>query len=222
MIERRTSRFAYSLISRACLHHDGALNATRLILGCSKAGISTQAATGVSNSDAVYSSGVQETTSSTIISIRASNQHQDEPSAKASLDWTTHTQQQFSIRPSFLSPLYSTYKQEYDRNQRRALLDALMRSHKQLSEEVDGLDSTQQQRNMEQRIAAMQSLASDMDSLQQRRNLPECNNRNLMYGFYALLEEESQSRNPDSEAFHAVAQGKVTPWEHWAAHFVGR
>lgn len=62
----------------------------------------------------------------------------DQPS-----DWTTHRNVQFSIRPSLLSPLYATYRQEQDLQATRTLTSHLITAHQILKEEHDGYDQEQ-------------------------------------------------------------------------------
>ncbi len=71
-------------------------------------------------------------------SSQAQHQHHRPPE-----DWTQHTRTQFSIRPSLLSPLYSTYQGERRKEQRRQLISNLLDAHMLLSSEVDGLDAVQ-------------------------------------------------------------------------------
>nr|8A22_Bi Chain Bi, uS9m [Polytomella magna]8APN_Bi Chain Bi, uS9m [Polytomella magna]8APO_Bi Chain Bi, uS9m [Polytomella magna] len=120
--------------------------------------------------------------------------------------WQEHTVENFSIKPSYLSPLFATYQTETEKDDRRRLLLQLLKAHKLLSHEVEGLDSEQIQRGTRYRIAQMKELASDLRLLLKGDNQPinftTCTDKSLMYGFYNLLESET------------------SVWEHWASHFV--
>ncbi len=58
-------------------------------------------------------------------------------------DWRQHTRTKFSVRPSLLSPLFSTYLLEIRKDHRRTTLSHLLEAHKLLSAEIEGLDAPQ-------------------------------------------------------------------------------
>lgn len=134
-------------------------------------------------------------------------------------DWTNRCNEQFSLQPSYFSPLYSTYKQMVDREMRKQLATNLLAAHNDLANEVEGYDVAQITAATRHRIKEMQSLAEELRSLSQRTNIPSCPNRNLALGFYSLLEEESHGRDSDAEVFNKTAQGHGNVWEHWKKHF---
>jgi hypothetical protein len=66
-----------------------------------------------------------------------------ESPAAAAADWTQAVAPSFSVRPSFLSPLYPTYQRERAREERRGLASRLLEAHLLLSNEVEGYDDAQ-------------------------------------------------------------------------------
>uniref|UniRef100_A0A7S0R860 Small ribosomal subunit protein uS9c n=1 Tax=Chlamydomonas leiostraca TaxID=1034604 RepID=A0A7S0R860_9CHLO len=165
-------------------------------------------------------------------------------------DWSAHRNVSFAIRPSLLSPLYPTYRQEQDRQTRRQLTANLVQAHQILKEEHDGYDAVQVERTARHRAAALRQLATDMRALAPRSNLAACTDRKLMLGFYSILEAQvvgSASAAPsqpsgeaaagsgnsapavtgqeaveDADVYQKMATGRASVWDTWASHFEQR
>lgn len=58
-------------------------------------------------------------------------------------NWTQATHSRFSIKPSVLSPLYSTYRKEQERAERRQLVTKLLEAHSLLASDIEGYDASQ-------------------------------------------------------------------------------
>lgn len=138
---------------------------------------------------------------------------------KGGLDWTEHSHMEFSIRPSFLSPLHTTYKLHEQRELRRRLTLELLRAHHELSKETEGIDESQALATQKYRQAEMRRLSDELRRLSNATNIAECRDPSLVKGFYAILTEDTNKRNAGVESFHSVATGKESVWDHWRVHF---
>ena len=134
-------------------------------------------------------------------------------------DWTEHSQTEFSIRPSYMSPLHATYKLQEQRELRRKLTLELLRAHHELSKETEGIDESQALATQSYRHIEMRRLSDELRRLSNATNIAECRNPSLMKGFYALLTEDTDKRNAEAESFHSVSTGNESAWDHWKAHF---
>mmetsp|Transcript_20939 Transcript_20939/g.45806 ORF Transcript_20939/g.45806 Transcript_20939/m.45806 type:complete len:387 (-) Transcript_20939:342-1502(-) len=136
--------------------------------------------------------------------------------------WSQSVNSAFSLRPSSLSPLHNVYQQELLRSERRQLLHNLLKAHSLLASEVDGLDDAQVASTSAYRARQLQQMSHDYRELAPKSNLAECKERALSVGFCALLEESALGRDLESEEFHDVVEGRLSPWDHWSTSFAGR
>jgi small subunit ribosomal protein S9 len=134
-------------------------------------------------------------------------------------DWTEHSHMEFSIRPSFFSPLHTTYKLQEQHELRRKLTLELLRAHHELSRETEGIDESQALATQSYRQAEMRRLSDELRRLSNATNIAECRDPSLMKGFYAILTEDTDKRNAEAEAFHSVVTGKESVYDHWRVHF---
>ena len=139
-----------------------------------------------------------------------------------STTWQAHTNSRFSIRPSYLSPLYGAYRLEQARSERRELVRNLLDAHSYLVEEVDGVDDVQIKRAARRRVQQMQALLEELALLQPSKNVDTCTDPGLMYGYFALLEEAARQRDVASQHFSQVQMGKEAVWSYWIKHFAGK
>ena len=138
---------------------------------------------------------------------------------KESNDWTEHSHTQFSIRPSFLSPLHTAYKLQEQRELRRKLCLELLRAHHELSKETEGIDESQAFATQSYRQGEMRRLSDELRRLSNATNIAECRDPSLVKGFYAILTQDTEKKNEDAESFHSVATGKESVWDHWRKYF---
>lgn len=140
--------------------------------------------------------------------------------SRPSSSWQTHTNSRFSIRPSFLSPLYPIYAQQRDLADRRTLLKRLIVAHYQLGREVEAVDEEQAVAHARARATELRDLVDDLFAIRRQENLPRCDSPEQMYGWYARLEELARGAEPEHEAFFEVQQGRGDVFEYWARNFV--
>lgn len=160
------------------------------------------------------------TTSSSVSDWPMQQAAQASTAASTSGDWTTRVTEQFSVQPSYFSPLYATYRLHAEKDIRRQLAAKLLQVHSDLANEVEGLDAAQITAVTQHRVREMQRLSDELRALSQASNLPSCTSRKLSLGFYSLLEEESMGRDADAEAFHATLHSQGgNIWDHWQKHF---
>lgn len=130
--------------------------------------------------------------------------------------------QVFSIRPSFLSPLYHTWRRGEDEQQRRNLLLQLLHAQKYLAKSMSGQDDEQLARAVQARASNIHALAAD---LRQSRPLggilPPCTKRSQAIGWFAALEGFT-TQDVTAMAFQRMQAGELSPWEHYRRHFVAR
>mmetsp|Transcript_7794 Transcript_7794/g.20734 ORF Transcript_7794/g.20734 Transcript_7794/m.20734 type:complete len:388 (-) Transcript_7794:682-1845(-) len=135
--------------------------------------------------------------------------------------WTSHTKTRFSIRPSLLSPLYSVYRKDLDRHDRRQLISKLLEAHMLLARELEGFDVNQVIGLARDHARSMHSLSSDLEALAPQRSVGACTNRATMLGFYSLMEQQlgsssSGASNPAgfSSVFQAWNEEFVSKYQH--------
>lgn len=143
-------------------------------------------------------------------------------SSHSSSDWTSHANTQFSLQPSYFSPLYSTYKQQVEQDLRRQLAASLLRAHKELANQAAGLDQAQVAATSLYRIEEIRRSAEELRALGDRSSTVQCISMDQALGFYSILEEQSAGADMDAEAFHAVTQGQESVWAHWKKHFAAQ
>lgn len=136
------------------------------------------------------------------------------------ISWRTHTNPAFSIRPSFLSPLHSTYARQRDLAERRTLLKYCIMAHAQLASEIEAADDEQAVRHARKRASQLRELIDDLFEIRKPENLPACTSPDAMYGWYALLEHLARTSDATHEPFHAVQSGRADIFDYWARNFV--
>lgn len=138
--------------------------------------------------------------------------------------WRQATNPTFAIRPSFLSPLFSSYQRETEAEERRQLLLNLLRAHNILASDVDGLDEVQIGRSTRYRIAQLRDLTYDLNALLAPGSTPTlpptCTSASQMYGYMALLEQTAARANVSATDFRQVQEGGTEVLQHWLDHFV--
>ncbi|KAF5827270.1 ribosomal protein S9/S16-domain-containing protein [Dunaliella salina] len=133
--------------------------------------------------------------------------------------WTSHTKTRFSIRPSLLSPLYSAYRKDLDRHDRRQLISRLLVAHMMLARELEGFDVNQVLGMARDHASSMQHLSSDLEALAPQSSVGSCTNKATMLGFYSLLEQQLDS----SSSSGASKQGGFSSvFQAWNEDFVSK
>lgn len=169
--------------------------------------------------------GRSTSTSSSFATTSSSNINPSTTINSSSIkSWRQATNPTFAIRPSFLSPLFSSYQRETEAEERRQLLLNLLRAHSILASDVDGLDEVQIGRSTRYRIAQLRDLTSDLNSLLAPGSAPTlpptCTNAAQMYGYMDLLEQTAARANISASEFRQVQEGGTEVLQHWLDHFV--
>ena len=176
--------------------------------GIDARGLAAQAAASTASSRSASGSGASTTSGSS--------------DARA---WRSAVTTRFAIKPSVTSPLFATYKQNREVDQRRTLLLKLLEAHARLSRSIEGMDDEQARRIARYRITHLRSLTDDLNALLDDSHAPktltECTSRSQMYGFYSLLQNQANQADKQAREFAQLQAGRsaASVWDYWRKHF---
>ncbi|GLC40509.1 37S ribosomal protein S9 [Pleodorina starrii] len=130
----------------------------------------------------------------------------------------------FSLRPSVLSPLYSTWDQTRKMAHRREQLTALLKSHVLLSSSFRAKNDADLARKVRQRAQQIHQvsilLGQMLDDPAQNATVPRCPSPAHATAYCAALEELTLAKDAAAHDFARVQRGEASPWEHYSQHFV--
>ncbi|GIL54132.1 hypothetical protein Vafri_9676 [Volvox africanus] len=136
----------------------------------------------------------------------------------------THLPLLFSLRPSVLSPLYSTWDHTRKMVHRREQLTALLKSHVLLSGSFHAKNDSDLARKVRNRVHQIHQvsvmLGQMLDDSAQMATVPRCPSPAHAAAYCAMLEELTLARDIASHDFARVQRGEASPWKHYAQHFL--
>ncbi|KAG2493129.1 hypothetical protein HYH03_008555 [Edaphochlamys debaryana] len=142
----------------------------------------------------------------------------EDPDANLPLD--------FSLRPSVLSPLFSTWQHATQAWQRRDHLVALLNAH-QLLAKTPIRERTERgvARVVLDRVKSMDAagrqLVEVLDDTLTQNVPPACPTPAMAAAYCTALELAATRADPAAREFAAVQRGAASPFDHFARHFVG-
>ncbi|GLI68427.1 hypothetical protein VaNZ11_012825 [Volvox africanus] len=159
---------------------------------------------------------------------RASATGPSGPAASSSGNLTSisepHLPLLFSLRPSVLSPLYSTWDHTRKLAHRREQLTALLKSHVLLSGSFHAKNDSDLARKVRNRVHQIHRvsvmLGQMLDDPAQTATVPRCPSPAHAAAYCATLEELTLARDSASHDFARVQRGEASPWKHYAQHFL--
>jgi hypothetical protein len=188
-----------------CLKRRGALAGPRnaQLLGLSSCGVSSTAASDAESSRRQSSAG-------------ASTSGYDQYS------WANHTNSRFSIKPSPLSPLLGAHRENKESIKKQEYVRRLIEAHKLLSTQYLRNEGESADEAAEQRIKQLVLCTKALAVLTKYTTAPVYEDRDKMYGYYAMLDKLAASHDKDFQDFSKVLTGSGDVWEYWIRSFQER
>jgi hypothetical protein len=136
--------------------------------------------------------------------------------------WVSHTNSRFSIKPSPLSPLLGAHRENKETIKKQEYVQRLVEAHKLLSTQYVRNEGETADAAAEQRIKQLVLCTKALAALTKYSAAPVYDERERMYGYYAMLDKLAASHDKDFQDFSKVLTGSSDVWEHWIRSFQER
>lgn len=164
-------------------------------------------------------------TSSEVNAASSSRQDSNSTASTSGYDqysYLNHFNTKFSIKPSPLSPLFGAHRENLENIKKQEYVQRLITAHKLLSTQYIRDEGESADEAAEQRIKQLVYCTKALAALTKYETAPAYQDRDKMYGYYAMLDKLAAAHDPDFQDFSKVLSGSADVWEYWIKNFQER